>query len=621
MSSSNNPRQLFVIFLIAVFVLAFFLITLQQIGTPASFQSYLALSLLVAIYPVIGIMARTMQLEEFQTAGRRVGRTFGGMAIAVSLISGSAFVTLSGEIFLNAWSGMVWISALILGLAIASIALAPAIAFDKSSTLPQFLTSVEKTGRPANISSRLLRLTSLFLLTICSMALIVGQLDLVKIISATFIGIPPKVTIICGLLAVLFCLLLGGMRALTWVRVGLYVVVAAAFLIPIIWISILHIGNPVPHLSYGTGALGTLNAMQHELSKEGITSFSTFGSITENPDSLNFLEIIPWLFCVTAGAAAMPHVLQHFSTIKSPSNARFGGNWAMLFLLIVLCAAPAYAAYITLEIYNSMIGLPIGELPQQAPWMFSRGLFEGEALATICGQEVVDMDTIILACGGDRTYQLIPADISIHGAMIMLASANIADLPPLVTILISVGAVAAIFSTVDGLLLVVANAIAQDGYHKLLRRRAPRIAIMFASRLILVAMTGVTAYLALAIDFPATLLIVGSFALVAAGIFPAMITKALRKNIQQTSLLSGMILGSLSAAALTYGSFWGLDNQLKSGDEIAYMVDIFSFQRTASDATILFQSGFVGMLIGFAAIFTIGFALNKTSKRTLNAKN
>lgn len=614
----NNPRQLFSIFLVAVFFLAFFLITLQQIGTPPVYQLYLALGLLVALYPVIGIMARTMQLDEYQMAGHRVGRTFGGMAIATSIISGSTFIILSGEIFTHGLNGLLWMSALILGLAIATMIIAPAIAIDHSSTLPQFLSAPTHKEVSVRFPAKLLRFVSLSLLAVCSVLLIIGQLGLAQMISSSFFGISPQITIICGLLAVLFCLLLGGMRALTWARAALYIVIVIAFIVPIGWISLSHSGNPVPHFSYGLGAIDVLNAFQQELRNQGIAITGTFGTISGVTSSLNLSEVFTWLFCIAAGTAAMPHMLQHFATTNNASNARYSGNWAMIFLTIILSAAPAYAAYMTLEIYNSMVGLPIRELPEQAPWLFALGHIGDQPLASICGVEAVDFPTVLAACGGDLARQLIPSDISIHSAMIVLASGNIADLPPLISTLIAVGAFAALFSTIDGLLLVTANSLAHDGYQGLLRRRAPPIAIMFVSRLILVVTTAIAGYVTLVYAPPVTMFITTAFALAAAGIFPALIIKSLGINPRHTALLAGMVLGTTSAIANAYFSIWGPDFIIGSGDEIALMP---ISENAPIDITILFQSGCAGMLIGFITIIAVNLILNQFSKRTIDAKN
>ena len=612
----NNPRQLFSIFLVAVFFLAFFLITLQQIGTPPVYQLYLALGLLVALYPVIGIMARTMQLDEYQMAGHRVGRTFGGMAIATSLISGGAFITLSGEIFSNGLNGLLWMSALILGLAIATLIIAPAIAIDHSSTLPQFLAAPIREEKSVRISAKLLRFVSLLLLAVCSILLIIAQLGLAQMVSSSFFRISPQITITCGLLAVLTCLLLGGMRALTWARAALYIVIAIAFLIPIGWISLSHSGNPIPHFSYGLGAIDIVNSFQQVLTNQGVATKGTFGTLSGITSSLNLSEVFIWLFCIAAGTAAMPHMLQHFATANNASNARYSGNWAMVFLIVILCAAPAYAAYITLEIYNSMIGLPIRELPEQAPWLFSLGLIGDQPLASICGVEAIDFATVLAACGGDLGRPLLPADISIHSAMIVLASADIADLPPLVSTLIAVGAFAALFSTIDGLLLVTANSLAHDGYQGLLRRRAPPIAIMFMSRLILIITTVGAGYVTLTYAPPVVMFATAAFALAAAGIFPALIIKSLGINPRHTALLGGMILGAASASAMAYLALWGPDFILSNGDEII-LVPIS--QNAPAEITILFQSGCAGMLIGFITIIAINLILNQFSKRTIDA--
>ena len=54
-----------------------------------------------------------------------------------------------------------------------------------------------------------------------------------------------------GLAGILFCSMLGGMRAVTWTQVSQYIVLIIAYLIPVVWLSVTQTGNPIPQLSFG----------------------------------------------------------------------------------------------------------------------------------------------------------------------------------------------------------------------------------------------------------------------------------------------------------------------------------------------------------------------------------
>jgi len=54
-----------------------------------------------------------------------------------------------------------------------------------------------------------------------------------------------------GLGGILVCSFLGGMRAVTWTQVAQYIILIIAYMIPVVWLSVKHTGNPVPQISYG----------------------------------------------------------------------------------------------------------------------------------------------------------------------------------------------------------------------------------------------------------------------------------------------------------------------------------------------------------------------------------
>src|SRR4030066_1821734 len=41
------------------------------------------------------------------------------------------------------------------------------------------------------------------------------------------------------------------MRAVTWTQVAQYIILIIAYMIPVVWLSVVHTGNPVPQVAYG----------------------------------------------------------------------------------------------------------------------------------------------------------------------------------------------------------------------------------------------------------------------------------------------------------------------------------------------------------------------------------
>ena len=54
-----------------------------------------------------------------------------------------------------------------------------------------------------------------------------------------------------GLVGILLCAMLGGMRAVTWTQIAQYIVLIIAYLTPIIILSTQKYGIPIPELTYG----------------------------------------------------------------------------------------------------------------------------------------------------------------------------------------------------------------------------------------------------------------------------------------------------------------------------------------------------------------------------------
>jgi cation/acetate symporter len=59
----------------------------------------------VMIYALIGISGRTSDQDEYYVAGRRIPAMYNGMATAADWVSAASFISLSGALYLQGFSG------------------------------------------------------------------------------------------------------------------------------------------------------------------------------------------------------------------------------------------------------------------------------------------------------------------------------------------------------------------------------------------------------------------------------------------------------------------------------------------------------------------------------------
>ena len=74
-----------------------------------------------------------------------------------------------------------------------------------------------------------------------------------------------------GLVGILLCAMLGGMRAVTWTQIAQYVVLIIAYLTPIVILSTKKYGIPIPELTYGQ-AIADITAREQQMLATGLAT-------------------------------------------------------------------------------------------------------------------------------------------------------------------------------------------------------------------------------------------------------------------------------------------------------------------------------------------------------------
>jgi cation/acetate symporter len=85
----------------------------------------------------------------------------------------------------------------------------------------------------------------------CSFTYVVAQIVGTGLIGARLLGMSFEIAVFVGLVGILVCSMLGGMRAVTWTQVAQYIVLIIAYLLPVVILSAQQFGLPIPQLTYG----------------------------------------------------------------------------------------------------------------------------------------------------------------------------------------------------------------------------------------------------------------------------------------------------------------------------------------------------------------------------------
>ena len=507
-----------------------FLAILEQVGVPNKVLGYLFVFFTLAVYAIIGVATRTAEVSEYYVAGRRVPAFYNGMATGADWMSAASFVGMAGTLFLLGYDGLAWVLGWTGGFVLVSILVGPYLRKFGAYTVPDFMSF--------RFGGNFTRFLAVVVLVCCSFTYVTAQIFGTGLIASRFLGMSFEVAVFVGLVGILLCAMLGGMRAVTWTQIAQYIVLIVAYLTPIIILSTKKYGIPIPELTYGL-AIQEITAREQEMLRTGLATTAALKPHIQpfiNYTPLNFFGII---FCMMVGTASLPHILMRYFTTPSVREARQSVAWSLFFIFLLYFSAPAYAAFSKLEVYTNIIGRDLASI---RPWLFTWGEL---GLIQICGKNAVNPEAILAACkaiaGHPGVVRL--QDFVINTDVIVLSTPEIAGLPYVISGLVAAGGLAAALSTADGLLLAIANALSHDIYYKMLDPNAPTFRRLLVARVLLVIVAIAAA--ATAATRPSDILaMVGwAFSLAMAGNFPALVLGVWWKRATTAGAICGIIAG------------------------------------------------------------------------------
>ena len=598
---SARLRRYFVAYTGAFVALVLLLGTLEQLGLPPRWIGWSFLFLTIILYATIGVLARTANIAEYYVAGRSIPALYNGMATSADWMSAASFMGLAGTLYLAGYQGLAYVIGWTGGYVLVALLLAPYLRRFGQYTIPDFLGE-----RYGGDSARLIGVAAVVL---ASFVYVVAQIYGVGLITSRFVGLQFEVGVFVGLAGILVCSFLGGMRAVTWTQVAQYVILIAAYVVPVAILSFKATGLPLPQIAYGevlqrVEALETKIFQQPEevearrlyreraeetgeriarlpesLTEERQRLSEKIGELKAGDARMRDIVVVErqrrelpqnvdaardyWEASMEAAAERGAEPVHHATAF--PGDEGRSDNARLNFLALVFCLMIGTAAlpHILMRSYTtptvadartsvfwSLLFISLLYLTAPAYAVFAKY----EIYSGLIGSSIAELPGWIASWGKvglvsiediNGDGRLQLAELTLNPDLIVLATPEIAGLPYVVSGLVAAGALAAALSTADGLLLTIAGALSHDLYYKIHRPQASTQWRLLVSKTMLLVVAVLGA--TVAAQKPASILYMVSwaFSIAAAAFFPALVCGIFWKRANQAGAIAGMLVGML----------------------------------------------------------------------------
>ena len=513
---------------------------LESNGVSAKTIGILFLIFTIAIYALIGVLSRTMQADAYYVAGRQVPTVFNGMATAADWMSGASFVAMAGGIFYGGYTYMAFLVGWTGGYVLVSSLLAPYLRKFGCYTVPDFIGT--------RYGGKFVRFCAVLVLVLASFTYVTAQINATGTIASRFLGIPFELGVWVGLISILLCSMLGGMRAVTWTQVAQYIVLIIAYLLPIFWLSNKFGFGFFPQFMLGdeVARLGELEK-QYGLVKNSAAAVKAAGvpgglkSLTVSHAGVPEGGMAAWKFislaiCMMVGTASLPHILMRYFTTPSVKSARRSVAWSLFFIFLLYFSAPALATLAKISILD----------PNLATGIIGKSIADVQAIGWV-KEWIAVKQAYIADFNGDGILQL--NEWFMRGDVIVLATPEMGGLPYVISGLVAAGGMAAAMSTADGLILAISNALSHDVYYKIVDPKADVAKRLIVARILLVVTGAFGAYIASMRLTGILGSVAWAFDFAMSGLFFPLVLGVWWKRATRQGAAAGMLLGLAAGTA------------------------------------------------------------------------
>jgi cation/acetate symporter len=475
-----------------------------------------------------------MQTDAYYVAGRQVPTVFNGMATAADWMSGASFVAMAGGIYFKGYGYMALLVGWTGGYVLVASLLAPYLRKFGCYTVPDFIGT--------RYGGNLVRACAVLVLVLASFTYVTAQINATGTIASRFLGIPFELGVWVGLISILLCSMLGGMRAVTWTQVAQYIVLIIAYLLPIFWLSNKFGFGFFPQFMLGdeVARLGELE-QQYGLVKNSAAAVKSAGvpgglkSISVSHSGVAEGGMAAWKFislaiCMMVGTASLPHILMRYFTTPSVKSARRSVAWSLFFIFLLYFSAPALATLAKISILD----------PNLATGIIGKSIADVQSIGWV-KEWIAVKQAYIADFNGDGILQL--NEWFMRGDVIVLATPEMGGLPYVISGLVAAGGMAAAMSTADGLILAISNALSHDVYYKIVDPKADVAKRLIVARILLVVTGAFGAYIASMRLTSILGSVAWAFDFAMSGLFFPLVLGVWWKRATREGAIAGMLLG------------------------------------------------------------------------------
>lgn len=458
------------------------------------------LILILSLFILVGIVFRAKDTTDYYAAGRGVSRVGSGMAIASNWMSAASFLGMAALMYGTGYHGLSYVVGWTGGYVLLLILMAGQIRRYGKYTAADFIGD--------RYYSKALRTIGAVIAIIISIAYAVGQFGGIGLMFKWVLGIDYLPAVIIGGSVVLAYTLISGMLGVTKNMQIQYVIIITSFMIPLFiltakfdyfWL--------IPQLGYGSVVQDIVDGIQLTDKAGMLNSLGHHFAIVPSPEyampwapstGQTFFQWMAIAFSLMIGTAGLPHVIQRFYVVPKASDARWSVVWGLFFICLLYWSAPVYSAFGKILSANPEVGM------------------------------------------------LSPDAIVVY-------TAQLGNVNPLIVGLLAAGGISAAFSTTSGLLVAGASAFAHDLYVKVINPAARPKTQMNIARLSTILMAIIIAAIAMLDLALIAQLVAIAFSMAGCTIFPLFLLGIWWSGSNRAGAKAGLIVGGIvTLISLTY---------------------------------------------------------------------
>jgi len=479
-------------------------------------------------FVLVGIFFRAKDPSDYYAAGRKISRVGSGMAIASNWMSAASVLGMAGMMYGFGYNGLAYVVGWTGGYVLLLILMAGQIRKYGKYTAPDFIGD-------RYYSQNLRIITAIFTILI-SFAYCVGQFGGIGLMFKWILGMNYTLAVIIGSSVVLLYTIISGMIGATKNMQIQYVIIVVSFLIPTFILTFkFDYFWLLPPVGYGQAVSDIVQGIPAPNLADGAALLNAYGqnfAIVPSPEfampwdpgsGTTFFQWMAICFSLMVGTAGLPHVIQRFYVVPKVSDARWSVVWGLFFICLVYWCAPVYSAF-------------------------------GKILSSHPDVGSLAKDAIVIY------------------------TAQLGNIHPLIVGLLAAGAISAAFSTVAGLLVAGASAFSHDLYVKVINPSATPKRQLQVARIGTIIMGVVVTIVALMKLGLIAQLVSVAFSMAACTIFPLFLLGIWWTGSNRAGAKAGLAAGILiTVISLTY-FIVGLSGGALPGQEfVSYWLNVWYF--------------------------------------------